>query len=503
MSTRQSPAPHQSSVDGKIFWDQGTVGSLKSDTINIAVSPTDEGGRITDIQSVANTLSHDGGGVLLLRNGTYALTSDLVIPDGVSIVGETALGAVIDFQNDSYQVIVEGTLVSDVGTVSATNSSTAITGTDTIFGSSMVGSYILISGIYYLIVDVTDSVTLEIEIPFEPSSVTDVTYLIAETRTNVLFKDVVIQNSSHADGAVSFRYVQDFVVDGCSIYDSILGFNFRDCWAGTTKGWFASGCTIGFNISNCGTWTLYDFEAYANDTGLLLDNFVNASIANFTLSDAVENNITLTNSSNISIYDFASFSAGAIGIEVSDSYEINFNDGHILDSASDAIKLTTNCDRCTFDANILKNSGGFGINIADSASDSNVIIGNIFNGNVGTINNSGTNTLIRHNIPASIRISTITSSATPTINTDITDFVYITAQAADITSFTSNLSGTPVENQLLWISITGTASRAITWGASFEASLVALPTTTVSTNRLDVGFVWNTSTSKWRCIAVA
>ena len=101
------------------------------------------------------------------------------------------------------------------------------------------------------------------------------------------------------------------------------------------------------------------------------------------------------------------------------------------------------------------------------------------------------------------RAVTTTSSATPTINTDNTDIYGLTAQAVDITSFTTNLSGTPTDGQKLWIYIVGTAARAITWGTSFEASTVALPTTTVSTNRLDVGFVWNTATTKWRCVAVA
>jgi len=101
------------------------------------------------------------------------------------------------------------------------------------------------------------------------------------------------------------------------------------------------------------------------------------------------------------------------------------------------------------------------------------------------------------------RVITTTSSATPTINTDNTDQFGLTAQAADITSFTTNLTGTPTNGQKLWIYIVGTAARAITWGASFEASTVALPTTTVTTNRLDVGFVWNAATSKWRCVAVA
>jgi len=98
------------------------------------------------------------------------------------------------------------------------------------------------------------------------------------------------------------------------------------------------------------------------------------------------------------------------------------------------------------------------------------------------------------------RVGSTTSSATPTINTDNVDIYKLTAQTADITSFTTNLTGTPTDGQVLIIEITGTAARAITWGASFEASTVALPTTTVTTNMLAVGFIYNSVTSKWRCM---
>lgn len=98
------------------------------------------------------------------------------------------------------------------------------------------------------------------------------------------------------------------------------------------------------------------------------------------------------------------------------------------------------------------------------------------------------------------RVSTTTSSATPTINTDNVDVFGLTALATNITSFTTNLSGTPTDGQKLLIYIVGTATRTISWGASFEASTIALPTTTDGTNRLDVAFIWNAATSKWRCV---
>ena len=95
------------------------------------------------------------------------------------------------------------------------------------------------------------------------------------------------------------------------------------------------------------------------------------------------------------------------------------------------------------------------------------------------------------------------NSATPAIDTDKYDIVVITGQTVAITSFTTYLTGTPTNGQKLWIAITGTGAIAITWGASFESSTVTLPTTTVTTARLDVGFVWNVTTSKWRCVATA
>jgi hypothetical protein len=97
------------------------------------------------------------------------------------------------------------------------------------------------------------------------------------------------------------------------------------------------------------------------------------------------------------------------------------------------------------------------------------------------------------------RVGSTTSSATPTINTDIVDIYRITALAANITSFTTNLSGTPAHGQKLRIEITGTATRTIAWGSSFEnGTNNVLPTTTIGTEQLNVELVYNSATSKWQ-----
>jgi len=112
---------------------------------------------------------------------------------------------------------------------------------------------------------------------------------------------------------------------------------------------------------------------------------------------------------------------------------------------------------------------------------------------------SATNTLTNKRVTA--RITTITSSATPTVNTDNCDCVTITALAAAITSMTTNLSGTPVNfDQLEYrIKDDGTA-RAITWGTSFVSGPATLPTTTTISKALHVWLEWDSVQSKWVCV---
>ena len=116
------------------------------------------------------------------------------------------------------------------------------------------------------------------------------------------------------------------------------------------------------------------------------------------------------------------------------------------------------------------------------------------------VGKSTTDTLTNKRITK--RVTTITSSSAPTINTDNCDVVTITAQAEAISSMTTNLSGTPTNFQTLVIRIKddGTA-RAITWGAKFVAKGVALPTTTVISKLLTVGFIYDTVLATWGCVA--
>ena len=111
---------------------------------------------------------------------------------------------------------------------------------------------------------------------------------------------------------------------------------------------------------------------------------------------------------------------------------------------------------------------------------------------------AGTETLTNKRVSA--RITSITSSATPTVNTDNCDVVTITALAAAITSMTTNLSGTPDNfDQLEFRILDNGTARAITWGSSFASGTGTLPTTTTVNKALCVYFEWDSVQAKWMC----
>lgn len=99
------------------------------------------------------------------------------------------------------------------------------------------------------------------------------------------------------------------------------------------------------------------------------------------------------------------------------------------------------------------------------------------------------------------RVTSATSSATPTPNADTTDLYILTAQAA-AAAFGAP-GGTPAQGQKLIIRIkdNGTA-RALTWNAAYRASSdLPLPTTTTLSKTMYAAFFYNSTDSVWDMVS--
>jgi hypothetical protein len=98
-------------------------------------------------------------------------------------------------------------------------------------------------------------------------------------------------------------------------------------------------------------------------------------------------------------------------------------------------------------------------------------------------------------------VQSVTSAATVTPTT-LNDEVVITDQAVSLTL--ANPTGTAVQGQSLIIRIkdNGTA-RAITYDTEYRAIGVTLPTTTIISKTLYLGFIYNATDTKWDCIGIS
>jgi len=106
------------------------------------------------------------------------------------------------------------------------------------------------------------------------------------------------------------------------------------------------------------------------------------------------------------------------------------------------------------------------------------------------------------NLASNPRVTSIASSSTPTPNCGTTDIYTITNLAVGATFGAP--TGLPADGQILIFRILddGTA-QALAWNVAYVAgSSVPLPTTTVISKWLYVGFRYNSAASAWHLLAV-
>lgn len=103
------------------------------------------------------------------------------------------------------------------------------------------------------------------------------------------------------------------------------------------------------------------------------------------------------------------------------------------------------------------------------------------------------------------RVLSITSSATPSVNTDLYDAVTITALATSMTGSGITVTGSPnnFDKIIFRIKDNGVSARGIIWSSSFVAMGATLPTTTVLNKVLTAGFIYDSILGKWGCVVTA
>lgn len=407
------------------------VNSTTLGTAKAFVSTNGDNGDYTNINSAIAFVNSDGGGEVFIRNGVYNLTSNVSVPSNVTLQGETSEGVVLDFLNQPYQLICQGSNTYTTGTVSATNNSVTVTGSGTTWTSGMVGQSIYLSGLVYVIVAVNSATNLTIDVVFEETTFTNQVYAIATPLIDITVSNMTVQNSTATTGAVYAQYTNASSFQNLNVLDSTIGYGFNFCsgWD-PIRGFNIIGCDTGVNVDNAGAWSFKDFLIFESTTSnMTLNRMVSCEISNFSSSSSSGSSIVFTNCAEIDMYGFTNITNGGKGIELTSCSDIELFAGSVKNNSSDGLKLTaTNTRVSVHNISFISNTG-YGINIAAISNTSNIITACFFSGNgSGTINDLGANTVIAMNSPSTPL--PVSQGGTGASTASITSFNNITGYTA-------------------------------------------------------------------------
>lgn len=354
----------------------------------ITIGPTQ------DIQTYLDIIDAAGGGSLYLQNGTYTLTASIYVPSGCTLQGVSRDGVIIDCDS-SYAVRIEGEDVYVDGDVSINNGDSTVTGNGTTFTSAMVGRYIWLESLWYLILTRNSATEIVIEGPYEGSNLTNSAYVISLINIATSVKKFTITNAT-GSGLID-KYTRETSVDDLFIYDCGVGFEMQ--YAMYPKLLLSSDYNdIGGEFTYV-TGYLIDFSEFnysASGNGLTLNHGYNSSIFNTSFDGNATDGLNMTDCSDTAIMSSSLMNNGGQGVElVSTCHDLQFVANSISFNTSDGVKLTATDDRISFSSVSIVGNGGYGINIAAATCDDTTIIAPAFNTNSsGNINDQGTNTFV-------------------------------------------------------------------------------------------------------------
>ena len=390
-----------------------------------AVVATDGSGAFTSIAAAFAS----GAVTVFVRRGLYVETSDIIMPENGTLVGETVSSVGIAFVGaKGIRIDGSGGVKQTAGTISITNGTTTVTGVGTSFTSLVAGSSISLGNTFYDVLSVQSDTQLTLLAPYRGQTLTNNTYIAQKIKTAVFLSNFIVRGSSttaiyvRAVKSCVFHYVGvvanaagveliDAIANGftfCNIsYNSSFGLridNSRTVSIATANIYNTNG--VGLDIcNNSGDISISNtMVSQNNGIGLLIRDgsdkiMLNGSTVNYNTSDGIsvsgaeshgiiidstvcsfngDNGIDVSNGEWSAITDCTVESNGSHGILAGVKNVVNGN--HVCDNGGDGVRVTAGLANVT--NNQLHGNTLDGINILSGADDC-IVNANLSSSNSG------------------------------------------------------------------------------------------------------------------------
>lgn len=359
-----------------------------------------------NIQSALDTLGENGvGGRIELLAGTHYVNYNPTFPvkTPIQIIGDNMYSTIIDFGSANFRFILAGSGIYTTGTVSI-SSGTTVTGSSTSWLSSglVAGDQIFLDSRWYKIVSIAGDTTIIISEGYAGSALSGATYRAGSLVQDIELSELTIQNSTSINSAFDVDDVRNILLE-----DVTFALNNKGYVVTNFSEWNAERIIIPSSTSDGATYNIGSLciNRQVNSIGNGGSGIIATSIKTGTFEICSANGNTtdgfnLTSCTDIYMIPQAN-SNGGQGIEL-----VSGNDHIVIPvclasgNMSDGIKLTATSDNCIIGSGgKITGNGGYGVNIAVSTCDNNIITGNDFASNSnGAANDLGTGTVIRGNV---------------------------------------------------------------------------------------------------------
>lgn len=348
--------------------DQTTLGNLISSHIPITNTPGAIFDAIVDASGNGDYLLPsaafaDGHRTVFMRNGTYVETTDIVVPNYGSLVGESGTNTVIYFPAVAKSVKVDGSGSNQEtsGTISITTDTTALVGVGTTFTNLVANDYILLGTNYFKIASITNATNLTLADTYRGATLSGISYVAQTMFTGNKLSNFIITGST--TNGLYIRGCRHFVVDSLAIKSNSPNVLVEYSGDSAIKHLLSeTGTGIGVKIDNCVSMALNVVDVYNNT------------------SHGIEVN---GESTSINLISCESSNNGGTGICVmNNSRDINLTDCVIKYNKADGLLTASTTHALMIDSTSIRGNTSKGLTI-DGVD--HVITGNIIedNGDIG------------------------------------------------------------------------------------------------------------------------
>ncbi len=377
-----------------------------------------------DLVTALSSLADIGGGVINLLAGTYYAESDIRVPSNVRVSGVGSGGTIIDFQNLPHQIKAIGDDPYADGTISINDGESAVSGSGTAWTEDMAGQSVFMSGQWYLIDMVDESLQhLTLDSPYAGPDLSDSRYAIATPNRSTSINSMTVRNSSV--DLIRVQYAENFSGNDIASSNGLSGALFDHVSTLNYDIGSADSCGTGMIFGDVDGMTVQNsfLSNVISGGGYIFSRVTNSVVVDSSLDTCVGPGFRMTDCSDFGIDEFSVIGVTGNGIEIIGGGDgMGLISGLIEDVTGDGLSISAGASRVQTTAVQFSDNGGYGVSIAGSDSSDNSFVGNsFFDNGSGAMDDGGTGTFIRGNVgvPDNSGSSSISSSAsqTPSVTT--------------------------------------------------------------------------------------